>query len=115
MAGKVIKGQEIIESNALDNAIKNAQDLVNVYDKLDTTVKKVAKDIQQVNKGLNSKTAGDLQKVAAAEKQATQAAVESEKVKRAKIQTEKALLSLNKQKEAAARKEIQLRAINRCI
>lgn len=108
MAGKVIKGQEIIENNALDNAIKDANQLMQIYVKTDGAIKAMAQNIQKVNKGLNAKTAGDLQKVAAAEKQATQAAVENERVKRAKIQTEKQLLSLNRQKEAAARKEIRL-------
>jgi len=105
MSTKPIQNTDIASPDVYTKLITETKELLKMYTSLDAELTKVVKNVAKVAQGYKSNVAGDIQKAAAAEKQLTQAMLDSEKIKRAKIQTEKSLIGLNKQKETALLRE----------
>lgn len=109
MSTKPIQNTDIASPDVYTKLITETKELLEIYKTLDVELTKVVKNVAKVSQGYKSNVAGDIQKAAAAEKQLTQAMLDSEKIKRAKIQTEKSLISLQQQKERATQREIKQR------
>ena len=80
-----IKGTDIIEDGHLDNAIKQAQELLKVYNELDKAIKRTAEASKQASQGADTNRAKGIQRV-------------NEELKKSE-QIKKADLQLDKQKE----------------
>lgn len=106
---KQIKSEEIIERGALSEHIKQAETLIQLYDKWDEKLKEVAKDSKKLVETLDTTNVKDLRKLAEEQKKVNKAFDQSTEIgkKKAKIDQQLQMLRSKEGKELEKRK-IQL-------
>jgi len=126
---KQIKGNDIVQSDALNPHIAELKEVLSFYKQIDAQVVKTAKDIKKISQSFDGNSAKGIQKMNQAlldsikikkakedlakkeiqtQKEITKALQDEERLIKLKIQTEQQEIRLKKQKENEQKKSIKL-------
>jgi len=111
---KQIKGTDIIEDGHLSNAIKQTQELLGLYKKLDETILKTAKDTKRVAQKTDTNKASGIQKLNKEVSKSNELKKASIQIDNQIVKAESKLISLDKQRaEQLAKVKLETQRANK--
>ena len=111
---KQIKGTDIIEDGHLSNAIKQTQELLELYKKLDETILKTAKDTKRVTQKTDTNKASGIQKLNKEVSKSNELKKASIQIDNQIVKAESKLISLDKQRaEQLAKVKLETQRANK--